>query len=168
MERDNGRWAVSGGIPRLPQRGFAAIALHQPKTPANVGSALRNAHCFGASLVAYTGKRYQKAATDVTKGYRSLPLQQWDNVFSGIPHDCVPVAVDLVDGAVSLYNFHHPESALYIFGPEDGTLGKPILERCKYRVMIPTALCLNLATTTGCVLMHRQMQMMERRERIAA
>ena len=161
---------MSGGVPRLPERGFAAVVLHSPKHAANVGSVLRNAHCFGASLVAYTGHRYAGSVTDTTKAYRNIPLQHWPEVFHGpgIPHDCVPVAVDLVDGAVSLYNFVHPTSALYIFGPEDGTLGKAVLDRCKHQVMIPTDLPLNLATTTGCVLMLRHKQIMERRRRMAA
>lgn len=81
------------------QRGFAAIGLSNPKTPSNVGSVLRAAHCFGASMVATTGRRYTQSATDVTKGFRHIPLLNVDDLRAVIPHGAVPVAVDLVDRA---------------------------------------------------------------------
>ena len=36
-------------------KGFAAIALHQPKDPLNVGEVLRAAGCYGAAMVAASG-----------------------------------------------------------------------------------------------------------------
>jgi hypothetical protein len=36
-------------------RGYSAIGLHQPKTPVNVGAALRAAGCYGAAMVATSG-----------------------------------------------------------------------------------------------------------------
>ena len=122
------------GIPvdrRVGQRsrGYAAIGLYQPKTPANVGSVLRAAHCYGTAFVAKTGQRYHGSSTDTMKAYRHLPLLQVDDLFDAIPHDCVPVAVDMIDGARDLTNYVHPERAFYIFGPEDGTLGRVITDR---------------------------------------
>jgi tRNA(Leu) C34 or U34 (ribose-2'-O)-methylase TrmL len=137
------------------QRGFAAIGLFNPKTPANVGSVLRAAHCYGAAFIAKTGRRYERAPTDVTKAFRHLPLLQVDDLFDAIPRDCVPVAVDLIDGARDLTTYVHPERAYYIFGPEDGTLGKAITDRCRDKVFIPTAFCLNLATACTTVLYDR-------------
>lgn len=37
--------------------GFAAIGLDNPKTPSNIGSAMRAAGCYGASLVVLGGPR---------------------------------------------------------------------------------------------------------------
>ena len=115
---------VSALVPKLAKRGYAAVGLHMPKTPSNVGSVLRAAHCYGVAMVAQTGKRYHGASTDTMKAYRHLPLLNVDDLFAVVPHDCVPVAVDLLDDARSLVNYRHPERAFYIFGPEDGTLGK--------------------------------------------
>jgi tRNA(Leu) C34 or U34 (ribose-2'-O)-methylase TrmL len=137
------------------ERGFAAIGLHQPKTMSNVGMVLRAAHCYGAAIVAQTGRRYHYASTDTTKAFRSLPLLNVDDLFAVIPHDCVPVAVDLLDGARDLSTYTHPERAFYIFGPEDGTLGKAITDRCRDKVFVPTAFCMNLAATVNVVLYDR-------------
>jgi tRNA(Leu) C34 or U34 (ribose-2'-O)-methylase TrmL len=136
-------------------RGYAAIGLHMPKTPVNVGSALRAAHCYGAGMVVKTGQRYHRAPTDTMKAYRHLPLLQVDDLFDALPFDCVPVAVDLIDGARDLVSYTHPERAFYIFGPEDGTLGGTITKRCRDKVFVPTAFCMNLAACVNVVLYDR-------------
>lgn len=136
-------------------RGFAAIGLFQPKTTVNVGSALRAAHCYHAAMVATTGRRFHNAPTDTLKSYRHLPLLQVDDLFDVIPHDCVPVAVDLIDDALDLTTYRHPERAFYIFGPEDGTLGKNITDRCRDTVYVPTAFSMNLAACVNVVLYDR-------------
>lgn len=78
-----------------------------------------------------------------------------DDLRTFIPYDAVPVAVDLVDDAVSLPEFKHPQRAFYVFGPEDGTLGKSVLDWCSVRVMVPTHFCMNLAATVNVVLYDR-------------
>ena len=140
---------------RATGRGYAAIGLYQPKTPANVGSVLRAAHCYGTAMVAKTGQRYSPHSADTMKAYRHLPLLQVDDLFDVLPHDCVPVAVDLLDGARCLTDYVHPERAFYIFGPEDGTLGRAITDRCRDKVYVPTAFCMNLAATVNVVLYDR-------------
>ena len=136
-------------------RGYAAIGLHQPKTPANVGSALRAAGRFGGVMVAISGRRYSRALTDTTKSCRHLPLIQCDDLREAIPFDCVPVAVGMIQGAVSLKDYKHPERAFYIFGPEDGTLGPDILAWCRDVIYVPTNGCMNLAATVNVVLYDR-------------
>ena len=54
-----------------------------------------------------------------------------------------------------LHEFEHPENAFYIFGPEDGTLGKKILSRCPYKTYIPTKGCMNLAASVNVILYDR-------------
>jgi tRNA(Leu) C34 or U34 (ribose-2'-O)-methylase TrmL len=137
-------------------RGYAAIGLDHPKTAANVGGALRAAHCYGAALVAIAGDRSGiKSPTNTTKVQRHIPLLHGDDLHAMIPYDCIPVAVDLVEGAIELPVFAHPERAFYVFGPEDGTLGKRVLDWCKFRVMVPTDYCMNLAATVNVVLYDR-------------
>jgi tRNA(Leu) C34 or U34 (ribose-2'-O)-methylase TrmL len=136
-------------------RGYACVALHMPKTTINIGSALRAAHVYGARLVVTSGKRYSPVSSDTMKAYRHLPFLQADDVFDVIPYDCVPVAVDLIDGANPLPDYRHPERAFYIFGPEDGTLGKNITDRCRDVVVVPTRHCMNLAATVNVVLYDR-------------
>ncbi len=74
-------------------RGFAAIGLVSPKDMANVGGVLRAAGCYGAAMVATTGRRYSKARTDVGQQFRHTPLLQVTDLRDVIPHGCVPVAM---------------------------------------------------------------------------
>jgi tRNA(Leu) C34 or U34 (ribose-2'-O)-methylase TrmL len=136
-------------------RGFAAIGLHNPKTPANVGSVLRAAGCYEASMVAMSGDRFKKASTDTMHAWRHLPLIETDDLRLVLPYDCVPVAIDLVPGARPLTTYTHPDRAFYVFGPEDGTLGKGVLSWCRDVVYVPTAGCMNLAACVNVVLYDR-------------
>lgn len=136
-------------------RGFAAIGLFNPKTHHNVGSVLRAADCYGAAMVAFTGRRYKQAATDTSKAWRHSPLLHFESLRDAVPYGSVPVAVDLVDDAIPLPEYQHPQRAFYIFGPEDGTLGDQILSFCPQRVMVPTRRCMNLAATVNVILYDR-------------
>lgn len=139
----------------MNKRGYSAVGLCNPKIPVNVGSALRACFCYNASMMAISGERYKKRCTDTMKTYRHMPLLQVDDLHDVIPYDCVPVAVDLIDGATPLPDYKHPQRAFYIFGPEDGTLGSEITDWCKDVVYIPTNRCMNLAATVNVVLYDR-------------
>lgn len=137
-------------------RGFASIALHNPKYDTNVGGALRAAQCFGVSSVALCGKRLARYATDVMKTERHIPiLHCLDDIMSLCPHAASPVAVEIVPGATSLPLFIHPQSAYYIFGPEDGSIPTKTINRCRHVVQIPSSHCLNLAAAVNVLLYDR-------------
>ena len=136
-------------------RGYFAVGLDNPKTPANVGAVLRACGCYNAAMLAIRGTRYHRHGTDVNKVHRKLPLLQVDDLYDVIPYDCVPVAIDLVEGAESLVDFVHPERAYYVFGAEDATLGNRVLSWCPRRVMVPTRSCMNLAACVNVVLYDR-------------
>lgn len=119
---------------------------------------MRAAGCYGANSVFYTGRRYDQAKpfyTDTQNSYQCLPLIRVEELQEIIPFGCVPVAVDLVEGAKPLPQYKHPARAFYIFGPEDGTLDKQILKFCSEKVYIPTTGCMNLAATVNVVLYDR-------------
>jgi tRNA(Leu) C34 or U34 (ribose-2'-O)-methylase TrmL len=139
------------------QKGFAAIGLHRPKDAANVGGTLRAAYAYGAQMVAISGARNGcvRHATNTPQAWKHIPTITTDDLRLHIPYDCVPVAVDLVEGAIPLPSFQHPARAYYIFGPEDGTLGKAVLDWCPQRVMVPTRMCMNLAATVNVILYDR-------------
>jgi tRNA(Leu) C34 or U34 (ribose-2'-O)-methylase TrmL len=136
-------------------RGYACVGLDNPKTMSNIGSALRAVGVYGAAMLAISGKRYRKHGSDTMKHYRHLPLVQVNDLKTVIPYDCVPVAIDLIDGATPLPEYNHPERAFYIFGAEDATLGKRVLSYCRDVVYIPTNGCMNLAATVNVVLYDR-------------
>ena len=139
-------------------RGYACIALDNPKNGLNVGSVMRACGAFSVDLIIVAGPRFKtlkRWPTDTMKAWKHIPLIEVDDVFDALPHDCVPIAVDLLEGATALPRYTHPERAMYIFGAEDATLGKRITDRCRDKIVIPTAHCLNLAAAANVILYDR-------------
>ena len=139
-------------------RGYACVGLDNPKTPVNVGSAMRACGVYGASQLFYSGRRYKAASkfcTDPQKQWRHIPLIHTESLDLVIPFGCSPVAVELVPEAKSLVDYVHPERAFYIFGAEDATLGERVLGFCRDVVYVPTNGCMNLAATVNVVLYDR-------------
>lgn len=137
-------------------RGYTSIGLLRPKDPANLGGVLRAAFCYGASMVAVQGDRtHIRSQTDTPKTWKHIPILRAGDLRSLIPYGAVPVAVDLLDDAESLVSFQHPTQAFYVFGPEDGTIPRSVLEWCPRRVAVPTRMCMNLAATANVVLYDR-------------
>jgi tRNA(Leu) C34 or U34 (ribose-2'-O)-methylase TrmL len=140
-------------------RGYAAIGLIHPKNDHNIGGALRAASCYQAALVMLVGARskakvYHSANT--TKAERHIPLLHsatWQEIV--IPYGAQLVAVEIVPDATPLPAFCHPERALYLFGPEDGSVPKDLVVQCHHVVQVPTAYCMNLAATVNVVLYDR-------------
>ncbi|MHC4643908.1 MAG: RNA methyltransferase [Planctomycetota bacterium] len=144
---------------RRDRRGYAAIGLYHPKDRNNVGSVLRACGCYGAAMVATTGRRYRRAPTDTMHTAKRIPLIQTDDLRSVIPFDCIPIAVEIVDNAKPINEFTHPDRAFYVFGPEDGSLGDSVLQWCHGPpVYIPTLGCMNLAAAVNVVLYDRWRQ----------
>jgi tRNA(Leu) C34 or U34 (ribose-2'-O)-methylase TrmL len=122
-------------------RGFAAIGLYSPKNGLNIGGAMRAAHCYGASLVVLEAPRFQRQASNVTEAQRHIPTIVGP-LLQHRPYDCPLVVIEIVDGAIPLPDFIHPERALYAFGPEDGSVPARIVERAQHVVSVPTAYCM--------------------------
>jgi tRNA(Leu) C34 or U34 (ribose-2'-O)-methylase TrmL len=139
----------------MSERGYCCIGLDNPKTSVNVGAVLRGAGIYQAKLVAIKGLRYSKAPTDTMKHHRHLPLLHVDSLNNAVPYDCVPVAVELIPGAIPLPKYVHPERAFYVFGAEDATLGRRVLSWCRDVVYVPTVGCMNLAACVNVVLYDR-------------
>ena len=137
------------------------IALSNPKTPTNVGAALRAAGCFDVDAVYYSGERYDRAVkfnTDTKDNHRRIPLIAADSLMDGmdgVDADVKRVCVEFAEGATPLQDYRHPHNACYIFGPEDGTLEQALIDRADDVVYIPTAGCMNLAATINVVLYDR-------------
>jgi tRNA(Leu) C34 or U34 (ribose-2'-O)-methylase TrmL len=148
----------------MSKRGYAVVGLDNVKSNINVGSALRAVGVYDAALLVISGTRYSKDPTDTMKAYRKVPLLQVEDIMENIPYDCVPVAVDLVPGATPLHEYKHPERAFYVFGAEDATLGRRVLDRCRDTVYIPMNGCMNLAATVNVVLYDRLAKQLKKEE----
>ena len=88
-------------------------------------------------------------------GHRHVPVIHPDDPLSFLPVATQIVAVDLLDGAVPLPEFKHPERALYVFGAEDMTLGKRITDRAQHVIYVPGRACMNLAACVNVLLYDR-------------
>ena len=139
----------------IVNRGFASIGLDRPKCLANLGGVLRAAQCYGAASVHVFGDRLKRVSTDTTKAYRHIPCLNVDDLMASVPFGAMPVVIEIHERAKSLVNFNHPPAAFYIFGPEDGSVRKEIVERCPLVIKVPTAYCMNLAATVNVVLYDR-------------
>ncbi|WNC69871.1 RNA methyltransferase [Thalassotalea nanhaiensis] len=136
----------------------ATIGLTNPKSPSNVGAVMRASGCYQVSSVFYDGGRYafaKKFHTDTQNALLNIPLVETKRLLDVVPQGAKIVCVDLVEGAVALPDFEHPENAYYIFGPEDGTIEQEVIDNADSVVYIPTIGCMNLAATVNVVLYDR-------------
>jgi len=134
------------------------IGLSNPKTPTNVGVVIRAANCFQANAVFYTGERYDRALrfyTDTQDTVSTTSLTEVNCLLENVPKDAKVVCVELVEGAIPLPEYDHPNNAFYIFGPEDGTLSQEMIDSADSVVYIPTIGCLNVAMAVNVVLYDR-------------
>jgi len=134
------------------------IGLSNPKSPTNVGAVMRAAGCYGVNKVIYTGTRYDRAVklnTDTKQVSNKIPLTQQRQLLDDKKSDVKVICVDLVEGAIPLPNFDHPQHAIYLFGPEDGTLSQQLINQADAVVYIPTIGCMNLAATVNVLLYDR-------------
>lgn len=134
------------------------IGLTNPKSPSNVGSVMRAVGCYQADGIRYTGVRFEKAAkfsTDTKSMARTIPLARVDSFLDDVTDETKIVCVELAEGAIPLPQFEHPTNALYIFGPEDGSISQDVADRADYVVYVPTVGCMNLAATVNVLLYDR-------------
>jgi tRNA(Leu) C34 or U34 (ribose-2'-O)-methylase TrmL len=135
-----------------------SIGLSNPKSPVNVGLVMRAAGCFQANSVFYTGERYDRAApfnTDTQNASLSIPLTWVPSLPGDVDGNTQIVCIELVEGAIPLPAYQHPDNALYIFGPEDGTIHQKVIDQADSVVFIPTIGSLNLAAAVNVVLYDR-------------
>lgn len=138
--------------------GYSVICLMDAKNPANIGAAFRAAGVFGAAAVVLAGDRPARVvnlATDTMAAWKRLPIYLCNGPFDAVPAECTTVAVEVVPGATMLPVFRHPDRAYYIFGPEDGSLPREVLDRCMHTVQIPATACLNLAAAVNVTMYDR-------------
>lgn len=158
------------------------IGMVNPKTPQNMGSALRAMSVYDdGAAVLYTGNRYDIASrfsTDPHGAGSNVPKVHVHSLEAAVTaarslcglggdslqRDVRVVAVDLIDRAVPLHEYTHPDIpsahraslVIYVFGPEDGTLSPALLNMCDDAVFVPTRGSMNLAATINVLLYDRQ------------
>lgn len=140
-----------------------AVLLINPKNAYNVAGAQRSCSCWGIHQLWWTGSRvnFDKNTKDRLpreermKGYKDVELIQYDYPFDQFIDKPTVVSVELIPGSESLPTFEHPEKALYVFGPEDGSIDSTTRRHCHRFLSIPSYHCTNLSLAVGLILYDR-------------
>ncbi len=139
-------------------RGGFGIGVEHIKTEMNIGTLWRSAYNFGASFIFTIGHRYRKQNSDVNHTWKHIPLFHYGTVQefkNAIPHAWIPIGIELCQEARPLIGYGHNANAVYLLGPEDGSLSNEARAVCKSVVYIPSKLCLNVATAGSIVMYDR-------------
>ncbi len=142
----------------MSQDSTVIIGLYNPKSPTNVGAVMRAAGCYQATQVRYNGVRYDRAMkfrTDTKNVQEKIDLLAMEDLRHGLEEDVEIVCVELALGASPLPAFSHPDKAIYLFGPEDGSLPQEVVDLADHVVYVPTVGCMNLAASVNVVLYDR-------------
>ncbi len=143
-----------------------SIILYNPKYIHNLGNTVRACSCFGAKAVIFTGNRltignnwenekYRLPREERMRDYKKIQIIKDEYPFNRFPKSIIPVAVELRPNSENLVHFDHPEKAVYVFGPEDGSLPHVFLRHCHRFVTIPSVHCTNLSAAVYIVLYDR-------------
>lgn len=142
-----------------------SIIMVNPKYPHNVGAAVRACSNFGGKAVLFTGNRvslepdksngYRLPREERMKDYQDITLINDNYPFNRFSKDVTPVAVEKRENAEPLTYFQHPENAVYVFGPEDGSIPQVLLKHCQRFLVIVSKHCLNLGAAVNVILADR-------------
>lgn len=146
-------------------RGWCAIGIEGGKDPRNLGVLWRSAVCLGASYVFTTGRRFEKSCADTPKSWKKLPCFSYESTEDFLahrPYDVPLIGVELTEEAKPLESFSHPERAIYLLGPKDGSLSLRAQDACQQLVSFDSAYCLNVAMAGTVLLYDRQTKRWDR------
>lgn len=144
------------------KQSHVSIGLINPKSPDNVGAVLRAAANYRVDKVFYTGDRYPRAierkarTVDMSRKVSKDVLLSETECLTGVVTEnmkivCIEFAID----AIPLPEYQHPDNALYIFGPEDGSIEQDIIDQADAVVYVPTVGCMNLSASVNVLLYDR-------------
>jgi tRNA G18 (ribose-2'-O)-methylase SpoU len=144
---------------KSPDNGYVGIGIYNVKRTANFGALIRTARVFGADFVFSVGNRNPQQQSSVGAEL-TLPLFHFPTMaqfIASIPVNARLVCVELTPAALAIKTYQHPPRAVYLLGPEDGTLPDAIM-RQHDTVILPGAYPLNVAMAATVVLYDRVMK----------
>ena len=135
------------------------ICLYSPKNIENWGSILRVAYNFNVDFVCTIKARYTRQSRDTINFKYQKPIFRFDSTDQFLDHypkECGLVNVEILPQSLSLESFSHFKNAIYVFGPENGSIPKDLTES-RTCIKINSNQCLNQAMCAGIVMFHRQL-----------
>tara|TARA_B100000900_G_scaffold405777_1_gene415855 strand:+ start:4134 stop:4619 length:486 start_codon:yes stop_codon:yes gene_type:complete len=148
---------------RQISRGYFSIGVENISKPMNLGNLIRSAHAFGANSVftisphkRVTENKDKIIKSDTSKSAYHIPYYEWDNIEDIMtPQGCKIIGIEITEDAEVLPNFVHPMQAMYILGPEKGSLSRKTLLKVDHVIKIPTRFSLNVAIAGAIVMYDR-------------
>jgi tRNA G18 (ribose-2'-O)-methylase SpoU len=144
-------------------RGFFGVGAEGISKGANLGALVRTTHAFGGSFFFTLGTAldlYAVRASDTSDAFDHLPFYDFPDLGAMIlPAGVTVVGVELTPDAIELPSFRHPTRAVYVLGPEMGSLSPAMQEKCDFIVKIPTKFCVNVGVAGALVLYDRMISM---------
>lgn len=152
-----------GSMDEISHRGYFGIGILNHTKDANIGTLMRSAFIYGASYIFTIGSPYSKSKSDTTKSWRHIPLFQYADIedfWNHIPLDASVIGIEInAELAVPLTSFQHPQKAIYLLGPEGGSLTEDILMKCNDVIFIPHGkYCLNVSVAGSIVMYDRKVK----------
>ncbi len=160
-----------------------AVMLCNPKYPHNVAATLRACAIFDVGQLWFTGDRVIETIMGMSskkgkaripreermRDYKTVKMFNHDRPLELFGKNCTPIAVEFRENSERLPDFQHPDDAVYLFGPEDGSVPGVLLQHCHRFLIIPSKIRtpLNLGAAVNVILAHRYSQL-ESRQRMAA
>jgi tRNA G18 (ribose-2'-O)-methylase SpoU len=139
--------------------GFVGVGIYNVKRTHNFGALIRTARVFGASFAFSVGTRNPQEQSSI-RAELTLPLFHFptlDQLVGSMPVNARLVCVELTPGALDIRAYQHPARAVYLLGPEDGTLPEGIM-RQHDTIILPGAYPLNVAMAATVVLYDRALK----------
>lgn len=139
---------------------YFGVVTECGKSNGNLGMIMRASYNLHASFTGQIDGRYERSG-DTINTPQHIPHWKWKNVHdftNALPIKTDVVAVEFTEDSYSLEEFYHPGRAIYVLGPENGSVSQEILDICTATVKIPTQFCLNQANAASIVLWDRYLQ----------
>ncbi len=140
-------------------RGYFGVGVEGISKEGNIGNLLRSTHAFGGSFfftiapaVDVDGMRM----SDTSGAFDHVPYHQYKTVDDLLlPEGCTLVGIELTPDSIELPSFRHPTRAVYVLGPEMGSLSPAMTEKCEFVVKIPMKFCVNVGVAGAIVMYDR-------------
>ncbi len=139
-------------------RGYFSIGVQNPKTSTNYGTLFRTATIFNAAYIFTIGARFTPQTSDTMRSERHMPaisFTDFDDFNKHRPHSCPLIGVELIDSAIPLAKFSHPQRCIYLLGAEDSGLSNEAIKHCQQIIKFPGDYSLNVAVAGSIVLYDR-------------
>jgi tRNA G18 (ribose-2'-O)-methylase SpoU len=144
-------------------RGYFGLGVEGISKSGNLGNLLRSAHAFDASFfftIEAVLDNKTLTATDTSHAAGHIPFYKYPDLAAfTLPKDCQLVGVELVEGAVDLPRFRHPQCAAYVLGPELGNVSPALQARCAFMIKIPLKFCVNVGVAGALVMYDRMVSL---------